>query len=84
MSNIPFLGKVLEKVVARQLVEHITQHNLHDDLQSAYHAGCSTETALIKIKSDIDRVLDMGDDVLLILLDLSAAFNTIDHNILLH
>ena len=84
VSNIHFLGKVLEKVVAKQLMQHITEHNIHDDLQSAYRVGCSTETALLKIKSDIDQVLDEGDDVLLVLLDLSAAFDTIDHEILLH
>jgi hypothetical protein len=75
---------VLEKVVAKQLTRHLHQHDLHDDLQSAYRQGCSTETALIKIKSDIDSILDQGDDVLLVLLDLSAAFDTIDHTILLH
>ncbi len=83
VSNIPFLGKVLEKVVAKQLTRHIQIHDLHDDLQSAYRVGCSTETALIKIKSDLDTILDQGHDVLLILLDLSAAFDTIDHEILL-
>ncbi len=84
VSSIPFLGKVMEKTVAKQLMQHVYRHNLHDDLQSAYRAGCSTETALIKIKSDMDLILDQGDDVLFIALDLSAAFDTIDHEILLH
>jgi hypothetical protein len=83
VSNIPFLGKVMEKVVAKQLIHHMRDHDLQDDLQSAYRSGCSTETALLKIKSDMDQFLDEGDDVLLVLLDLSAAFDTIDHDILL-
>lgn len=83
VSNLAFLGKLLEKVVAKQLVNHITEHNIHDDCQSAYRVRCSTETALLRIKADVDQILDGGDDVLLVLLDLSAAFDTIDHEILL-
>eukprot|EP00918_Siedleckia_nematoides_P075133 GHVU01164303.1.p1 GENE.GHVU01164303.1~~GHVU01164303.1.p1 ORF type:complete len:263 (+),score=7.91 GHVU01164303.1:941-1729(+) len=59
------------------------KHRLFDDVQSAYRPGHSTETAMLKIKMDIDEVLDQGDGVLLVLLDLSAAFDTIDHEILL-
>ena len=83
VSNIPFVSKVIEKVVAKQLTNHLTQHNLHDKMQSAYKRGTSTETALLRIKADIDRILDEGDGVLVVLLDLSAAFDTIDHDILL-
>ena len=83
VSNIPFIGKVLEKVVAKQLTQHLRDHDLGDDLQSAYRLGCSTETALMKIKADMDHILDQGQDVLLVTLDLSAAFDTIDHKILL-
>jgi hypothetical protein len=84
VSNLCFIGKVLEKVVASQLNSYLAQHGLHDMLQSAYKAGHSTETAVIKIKSDMDQILDQGDGILLVLLDLSAAFDTIDHNILFH
>lgn len=83
VSNIPFLSKVMERVVSHQLTKQLTQYNIHDSLQSAYKKGTSTETALLRIKADIDRVLDEGDGVLLVLLDLSAAFDTIDHTILL-
>jgi len=83
VSNIPFISKVIEKVVAKQLTNHLRQHNLHDHLQSAYKQGCSTESALIKIKADMDMMIDQGDGILLVLLDLSAAFDTIDHRILL-
>ena len=83
VSNIPFLSKVIERVVAQQLNIHLTRNGLHDDLQSAYKTGTSTETAILRIKTDIETVLDDGDAVLLVLLDLSAAFDTIDHNLLI-
>ena len=50
--------------------------------QSAYKQGVSTETALIKIKSDMDLIIHQGDGVLLVLLDFSSAFDIIDHDIL--
>ena len=83
VSNIPFLSKVIERVVAQQLNIHLTRNGLRDDLQSAYKTGTSTETAILRIKTDIETVLDDGDAVLLVLLDLSAAFDTIDHNLLI-
>ena len=83
VSNIPFLGKVLEKIVSKQLVAHLQRHGIGDPLQSAYKQGASTETAMMHIKEEIDRILDNGDAVLMVLLDLSAAFDTIDHDMLL-
>jgi hypothetical protein len=59
------------------------KNDLYEHLQSAYRPGHSTETALLKIASDINLSLDQGDGVLLVLLDLSSAFDTIDHDILL-
>ena len=52
--------------------------------QSAYHSSHSTETALLKVKTDIIQALDNQEVACLILLDLSAAFDTIDHDILLN
>ena len=83
VSNLTFLSKVFEKVVAQQLTAHLTQHNLHDTMQSAYKRGSSTETALLRIKADLDKMLDEGDAALVVLLDLSAAFDTVDHDILI-
>ncbi len=53
VSNLPFLSKVIEKVVASQLTSYLQQHQLLDPLQSAYRKGHSTETALLKIKADM-------------------------------
>ena len=84
ISNLPFLSKVMEKVIAKQLVSYMNANGLNDPLQSAYKAGHSTETALLKIKADIDTAVDAGKGVILILLDMSAAFDTISHEILLY
>jgi hypothetical protein len=73
----------LEKVVVRNLTHHFEQNNLSERYQSAYRAGHSTETALLCMKNNIDLALDEGCGVLLTLLDLSAAFDTIDHATLL-
>ena len=58
------------------------QHNLGEDLQSAYRARHSTETALLHVKNSIMRSIHNQRGVLLVLLDLSAAFDTVEHNIL--
>ena len=83
ISNLSFLSKILEKVVANRLHEHIYNHHLSNDLQSAYKRFHSTETALLKIHNDIVDNMDNGKVTALTLLDLSAAFDTIDHSILL-
>jgi len=58
-------------------------HKLLPNLQSAYRAQHSTETSVLKVLSDILTAADRGDLSMLTLLDLSAAFNTVDHPILL-
>ena len=82
VSNLPFMSKILEKVVSKSLTAHRTAHSLHVPLQSAYRQYHSTETALLKVHNDILRALDRGDCVFLVLLDLSAAFDTVDHSVL--
>ena len=54
------------------------------NLQSAYHANHSTETALLKVLPDILQAVDSGDLAVLALLDFFAAFDTVDHETLLH
>jgi hypothetical protein len=84
VSNLSFASKCLETVVSEQLNKHVMAHGLHNHLQSAYKALHSTETALLHVSSEIYRHLDDGSSVFLVLLDLSAAFDTIDHRILLN
>ena len=83
MSGLCFLSKLVERVVARQLTSHINNNKLDNPHQSAYKPGHSTETALLSIKNEVHLSLARGEPTALVLLDLSAAFDTIDHNILL-
>ena len=83
VSNLPYIGKLIEKAAIKQINEHLTEKNLHEPLQSAYTANHSTETALLKVTNDIFMALDKRHCVFLVLLDLSAAFDTIDHDMFL-
>ena len=83
VSNLPFVSKVLERVVASGLKAHMDINGLHDPFQSAYKAGHRTETALLKVQNNILRTVQTGGIVVLVLMGLSAAFDTIDHAILL-
>ena len=58
VSNLTFISKILEKVVAARLEHHLTTHNLHSERQSAYRKFYSTETALIKVNADITEAID--------------------------
>ena len=78
VSNLAFLSKLIEKVVFHQI--HDT--NLYPNAQSAYRVHHSTETALVKVKNDILLNMNKQHVTLLVLLDLSAAFDTVEHNIL--
>ncbi len=84
ISNLPFISKLLERVVASQLVAHLQKHNLAEPFQSAYRKHHSTETALTFVNNEILMSLDRRKTVVLILLDLSAAFDTVDHITLLN
>ena len=78
-----FLSKSCEKIVASQLNNHLCDNNLQELFQSAYKNGHSTESALIRVQNDVLRAIDDDKCVILLLLDLSAAFDTVDHGILL-
>ena len=76
-------SKLVERVIAQQLISHINNNKLDNPHQSAYKPGNSTETALLSIKNEVHLSLACGKPTALVLLDLSAAFDTTDHNILL-
>ena len=78
------MSKILEKVVVSQLMSHLNTHNLFSSFQSAYRPGNSTETALLKVVNDLILAMDDSKLSVLVFLDLFAAFDTIDHDILLH
>ncbi len=82
VSNLSCLGKLIERIVALQIVNHLKANDLMDTFQSAYRKYHSTETVLLRVQNDILMHLDKSDTVMLVLLDLSAAFDTIDHKIL--
>ena len=77
ISNLSFLSKILEKIVAKRLNAHIEEHLLSNHVQSSYKRFHSTETALLKIHNDIICNMDNGKVTALTLLDLSAALDTI-------
>jgi len=77
------MSKIVERLVCRQLVDFLERTLLLPSLQSAYRKNHSTETAVLKVITDVFRAADRGEVTLLCLLDLSAAFDTVDHDILL-
>ena len=84
VSNLPYLSKLIEKVIAIRLVEHMGQNASMEKNLSAYKAHHSTDTALLRVYNDVMLNIDRGNGTLLVLLDLSAAFDSIDHQIRFH
>ena len=78
VSNLCHISKLLERVVARRLNNHMITNGLHEPLQLAYKAGHSTETALLRVHNDVFTHMNNQSVTVLVLLDLSAAFDTID------
>ena len=84
ISILSFLSKTLERVVTVSFNEHVEAYNLLPSRQSAYRACHSTITAVIDVYNRIVRNMDHGGHAgVLVLLDLSSAFDTVDHAILL-
>jgi hypothetical protein len=78
------MSKLLERLVAQQLLNYFNTSKLLHELQSAYRARHTTKTAVLKVLMDILLAVDASDLAALALLDLSAAeFDTIDHTTLL-
>ena len=83
ISNLRFISKTIEKCVAIQLIQYLDINDRGKSFQSAYKRNHSTETALIRVQNDIAMAIDQHKSVILVLLDLSAAFDTVDYDILL-
>ena len=83
ISNLRFDSKLVERVAVRQLQTYLKDNGLQGNKQSAYREGCSTETALLRVCNDLLQTIDKGDEAVLVLLDFSAAFDTIDHHVLI-
>jgi len=79
---LSFISKTLERLVSRRLTNHTDKHHLLPSTQSAYRTHYSTETALLRIHNDIVAAVDQGDVGALVLLDLSAAFDTVNQSVL--
>ena len=86
VSSLPFVSKIIEKMVASRLNTHMAQNPILEPRQTAYQKHYVTETALLRVQNDILHTIDHVDRnkcVMLLLLDLFAAFDIIDRKILL-
>ena len=83
ISNLNTIGKIIERLFLVRLTPHVASSGNFNSMQSAYRKQHSTETALLKIMDDLYQIVDNCMATVLIGLDLSAAFDTIDHGILI-
>ena len=83
ISNLNFISKILERLFLSRFQPHILTSSNFNKYQSAHRPGCSTETALQLLLDNICSTADASKLTLLVSLDLSAAFDTIDHSVLL-
>ena len=83
VSNLPFISKLVEKCMLHQFNQHCDTYHLLPDYQSAYRKNYSCETALVKFVSDMLVSMEHQKVTAVVAIDLSAAFDTVDHSILL-
>jgi len=84
VSNMSFVSKVVERVVASQLNEYLVDNDLLPRCQSAYRKDHSTEIALLRVWSDMLMAANERRLTVLCMLDISATFDCVDHSILLY
>lgn len=83
IAILPFLSKVFEKLIHKQIILFLNKHNLLNTKQSGFRAKRGCITALMDVSEDIRRDIDAGKINILVLLDHSKAFDTVDHTILI-
>ena len=81
VANLKFLAKTIERVCSEQMQNYLRNNELFGEMQSAYRVHHSTETALLRVCNDLLLTIDKGEEAILVLLDYSAAFDTINHEI---
>ena len=80
VANLSFISKIIEKAIATQIHDHLINNDNIDNFQSAYKAGHNCETAMLRVYNDIVITIGRGNGAMLVLLDLSTVFDTIDHD----
>lgn len=83
ISILSFLSKILEAVAHRQISAYAFKNNILSPFQSGFRPGHSTTTALLKVVDDIRTAIEESNLLILVLVDFSNAFNTVDYDILL-
>ena len=84
VSNLSFLSKLVERVVLKQFLTHCTEYGLIPDYQSAYREGHSCETSVLKLVNDVLWGMERQQVTACVFLDLSAAFDTVNHPLLIN
>ena len=83
VSNLQFISKVVEKCTLNQLTDHCNKYNLLPEYQSAYRKHYSCETSLLKLVNDTLWAMEDKHITAVTVMDLSAAFDTVSHELLL-
>ena len=80
MQTCHLFQEILKKLLLPKIHSHLINNDIVDNFQSAYKTGHSCETALLRVYSDIVTTIGKGNGAMLVFLDLSAVFDTIDHD----
>lgn len=83
ISILPSISKAFERLLSTQIINHISINNLLTESQSGYRAKRSCNTAILKVMEDIRPAFDRGDITILVLIDFSKAFDTVNHDLLI-
>lgn len=84
VSILPSVSKIYERVMYNRLVDHLQNNNLFDEQQHGFRKGKSTTSALLDFSETIIDAVDKGNNVASIFMDLSKAFDSISHEVILH